>query len=189
MEEHVVLIKEDGTIIGTAKKATVHTGDTPLHKGFSVFLFNERGELLLQQRSDKKITWPLVWSNSCCGHPMQDESNIDAAKRRLLFELGIQSDQLYEILPHYRYTAEKDGVKENEWCPVIVGFYDGKVTPNPDEVASFEWKPWNEFLREIEGQSDYSPWCAEEAILLSKDPVFRRLYERLYGWTLADSNR
>ena len=87
--EFVVLINEKNEAIGKALKSEVHTDKTPLHRGFSVFLFNSKKQLLLQQRSSQKITWPLIWSNSCCGHPLPAESVLEAAKRRLSFELNL----------------------------------------------------------------------------------------------------
>jgi isopentenyl-diphosphate delta-isomerase len=175
-EEYVVLIDEQNNVTGTAPKATVHTGDTPLHRGFSLFLFNKKGELLLQQRSGTKKTWPLVWSNSVCGHPMLDESAVEAAKRRSYFELGIVCDDLYEILPNYRYRAERDGVVENERCPVVVGFYDGAVKKNDDEVEETRWVLWRSFMQEARGENEYSPWCVEEALLLEKNDRFIEHY-------------
>jgi len=68
--EKVVLVDEENNVLGTTDKSTVHTANTPLHRGFSAFIFNSKQEILLQQRSKYKKTWPLVWSNSCCGHPM-----------------------------------------------------------------------------------------------------------------------
>ena len=112
MEEQVVLVDDDNAVIGTMPKALVHTASTPLHRGFSVFLFDEGGRLLLQQRSRSKKTWPLAWSNSCCGHPGLDEPDEDAARRRVRFELGAEAMDVRLFLP-YRYQCVKDGVMEN----------------------------------------------------------------------------
>src|SRR5258708_6704908 len=97
MEEYVVLVDDHNNVLSTAPKLPTHNHNTPLHRGFSVFLFNTKGQLLLQQRSHTKKTWPLVWSNSICGHPLLDETPIDAAKRRLQFELGIIDTKLFLI--------------------------------------------------------------------------------------------
>jgi len=181
MEEIVVLVNDNNEVIGTAPKATVHTAATPLHRGFSLFLFNSRGELLLQQRSAQKKTWPLVWSNSVCGHPMMNELASDAAKRRLAFELGMERGAIYEILPDYRYRAEHEGIVENELCPVLVGFSDEEPLPRSDEVEATRWVAWKAFLEELKrGDPPYSPWCVEEALLLEKDRTFLDLYARVY---------
>jgi isopentenyl-diphosphate delta-isomerase len=174
--EHVVLVDDDNQPLGTADKATVHHGETPLHRGFSVFLFNRSGDLLLQQRSHEKATWPGVWSNSCCGHPQFEESTIEAMQRRIHDELGLADVSVEVVLPSYRYRFERDGVVENEFCPVAVGVIDKEPRPNPDEVHAVRWVAWADFLTEIDGSSDYSEWCIEEARLLAGDATFRTFY-------------
>lgn len=176
MEEIVVLVDKKNKPIGTAPKSEVHTANTPLHRGFSVFLFNSRGELLLQQRSKKKKTFPLVWSNTCCGHPGVGETPIEAAKRRLKSELGIEVEKIYVVLPDYQYKAEMDGIVENEICPVIIVFSDNLPKPNPDEVENTRWIPWSKFLKESkETHSKYSSWSTEEALLLTNSSIFKQL--------------
>jgi isopentenyl-diphosphate delta-isomerase len=169
MQDYVVLVNEKNEVLKTANKLETHNGKTPLHRGFSVFLFDDKGNLLLQQRSSQKKTWPLVWSNSCCGHPQLDETSIDAAKRRLSFELGITDSQMTVVLPDYRYTFEKDGVVENEFCPVMIGFTKQQPKINSDEVAAVKWITWEDWLDELENNSQlYSPWCVEETKLLQQ---------------------
>lgn len=173
MEEHVVLVNEHNQVIGTAEKLETHNHQTPLHRGISVFLFNKEGKLLLQQRSHKKKTWPLVWSNSCCGHPALKEASIETAKRRLAYELGITDAKLTVILSDYRYKFEKDGIYENEFCPVMIGTTNQEPTINPEEVEAIKWISWPDWLQEIEEDpKQYSAWCVEETILLSKDKKF-----------------
>ena len=119
--ELVVLVNEQNEVLGTMPKADVHGATTPLHRGFSVFVFRSRDKrLLLQQRSGKKRTWPFVWSNSCCGHPGPGESTVDAARRRLKYEVGLDPIRLEEVAP-YRYCFTRDGIRENEICPILVG--------------------------------------------------------------------
>ena len=178
MKEHVVLVDEDNNKIGLEDKYKVHTGETPLHRGFSLFMFNKNGELLLQQRSDSKITWPSVWSNSVCGHPADGETPEEAAKRRAKFELGIHLElsDIRVILPDYQYRYEHKGVVENEICPVMVAIGDFSPKPNPDEVRSTRWVKWADFLEEIISPNEYSDWCQEEAKLLNKHPEFKKLF-------------
>jgi len=177
-DDMVVLVNENNIPIATARKLPAHDADTPLHRAFSVFIFNERGELLLQQRAGSKKTWPLVWSNSCCGHVMLHETTANAARRRLRFELGLTGIQLRCILPDFRYRAEKDGVVENEICPVFVGFTTREPRPNADEVEATKWLPWEAFVIEsAHTQNVLSPWATEEAMLLSKDAEFNRLLD------------
>jgi len=178
-DEHVVLVDEVDTPIGTAPKSAVHTRETPLHRGFSAFVFDRAGRLLLQQRSAHKVTWPLAWSNTVCGHPAWGESAEEAARRRLEHELGLTGVPLVMALPDYRYRAERDGIVENEFCPVLVGVTDSQPVPNSAEVGATRWVPWKEFVASLRsGGADYSPWCIEEALLLADDP---RLPEWLSG--------
>ena len=170
--EHVVLVDENNSVLGTVPKAEVHSQETPLHRGFSAFLFNERNELLLQQRSHKKKTWPLAWSNSCCGHPALNESNTDAVKRRVAFELGGEVEYIEEVSP-YRYKFSKEGIVENEICPILLGRMKSDFSSNPDEVEATAWITWSDFLEEIERNPDkYSPWCREEALILNDLKIF-----------------
>ena len=110
--EEVVLVNDHDVPIGTAPKATVHSQETPLHRGFSVFLFNQYGELLLQKRAFGK-TFAGLWSNSCCGHPRKEESYEEAAKRRLKEELSITETKITTVLRNFRYIAEDEQIKEN----------------------------------------------------------------------------
>lgn len=174
--EYVVLIDDNNQVIGRAAKDTIHTDTTPLHRGFSLFLFNQKGQLLLQQRSHHKITWPLTWSNSCCGHPRQDETSLQAAKRRAQYELGLSDITAYEVIDDYRYIAQKEGIVENEICPIVVGFTDQSVAINPLEVEAIKWIDWSKWLQEVKSKPDqYSPWCVEETLLLAKNDYFQEL--------------
>lgn len=177
--ELVVLVDDNNNEIGTALKSEVHTDQTPLHRAFSVFVFNSRGELLLQQRSRYKKTWPLVWSNSCCGHPLPGEVTEEAVRRRLDFELSLQPAQVWEILPDYRYRAELLGVVEHELCPVYVTVTDQAPVPEPSEVEAIRWVPWAHFQQEVQdAQPSFSPWCIEETSLLGGSALFRDWWSR-----------
>lgn len=177
-DEMLVYVDESGNPIATQAKPLVHHAETELHLAFSIFLFNSKGELLLQQRAMSKKTWPGVWSNSCCGHVMLHERTIDAARRRLKYELGLSGIEMIEMLPNFRYRAEKDGIVENEICPVFVGFSDAKPVPNPDEVGATKNIAWSDFLALVrEPSSGISPWAREEAELLAADDRFRSTFE------------
>lgn len=167
--ELVVLVDEYNKEIGTAPKNTVHTDHTPLHRGFSLFLFNKNHELLVTRRADTKKTFPGVWTNTVCGHPAPGEDVVDAAKRRLNVELGLMSDDIRVISPYqYSYT-DINGIKENEMCPILVGHADEDPTPDPREVGGWKWMGWQEFLVEITNKPDtYSPWSIEEAAILQQ---------------------
>lgn len=175
MEEYVVLVNDQNKVLGTSEKLSTHYTNTPLHRGISVFIFNKEGNLLLQQRSHQKKTWPLVWSNTCCGHPKLEETSIETAKRRLAYELGITDAEIIVILPDYRYRFERQGIYENEFCPVMVGTTNQHPAINPDEVEAVKWIPWEQWLKEVENNPQgYSQWCVEETNLLKKNKEFHR---------------
>lgn len=174
-DEMVVLVDEENNPLATARKSETHNADTKLHRAFSVFLFNSRGELLMQRRAFSKLTWPGVWSNSCCGHTMLNERTEQAAARRLAYELGLRNIELRMALPDFRYRAEKDGVVENEICPVLIGFTDQELALNPNEVAETKWVDWGDFLASIRRvDCELSPWAIEEGLLLANSPILRK---------------
>lgn len=147
--EYVILTDEHNRAIGETPKATVHSANTPSHRAFSCFLFNERGELLLQQRALSKHTWPGIWSNSACGHPAPHEALEDAVFRRLAHELGIERAAVQNftvVLPAFHYYVERDGVVEYEFCPVVIGMLHGEPAANPTEVATTRWIAWEALL-------------------------------------------
>ncbi|PYT01911.1 MAG: isopentenyl-diphosphate delta-isomerase [Acidobacteria bacterium] len=176
-DELIVLVDDNGTPIGIAPKLQAHNSETKLHLAFSVFVFNSRGELLLQQRAMTKKTWPGVWSNSCCGHLMLHETTEHAAARRLKKELGLIANDLTVILPNFRYRAEKDKVVENEICPVLVATCDSDPIPDASEVADFRWIDWREFVSSLDDPAnEKSPWAVEESRLLTDSSLFRKWF-------------
>ena len=180
--DHIVLVDDQNRVLGTADKLETHNENTPLHRGFSLFLFNKKGELLLQQRAKNKKTFPLIWSNSVCGHPMLNESNVEAAKRRLSYELGIDNVEVFEIISDYRYKVGMNNIYENEICPILISFTDKKPVVNKDEIENIRYLPWQEFLKEIEEKNKtYSLWSKEEAKLLSKNKTFLKSYKQYTG--------
>lgn len=165
-DEQIVLLDESLQPIGGAPKLASHHAHTPLHLAFSCYVFDSGGKLLVSRRALAKKVWPGVWTNSFCGHPAPGESLEDAIRRRGQAELGI--DELKDVqcvLPDYRYTTPPfNGIIENEFCPVYVARYDGSVTPNPDEVDSYEFMSWDTFRHElVDRADDYSYWCKEQA--------------------------
>jgi len=160
--ENVVLLDETGSACGTAAKTAVHHAQTPLHLAFSAYLFNESGQFLLTRRAESKRTWPGVWTNTCCGHPLPGEPVADSVRRRLRQELGIDTAELVLVLPGFRYRARMaNGVLENEVCPVYAAYSDAAPAPDPEEVAETRWVDWDEFCAAVAaGQQSISPWCA-----------------------------
>lgn len=178
MKDYVILVDETNTQIGKMEKLEAHNTNTPLHRGFSIFLFTKDGDLLLQRRSAGKKTWPLIWSNSCCGHPKENESVLDAGRRRLKFELGLKDVDLTVILPDYRYRYSHKGIVENEICPVMVGIINQEPKINKAEVSEIQYVNWTKFLKDLEKPNNFSEWCVEEATLLSTNPSFLSFLEK-----------
>lgn len=170
--EQVVLLDEAGRAIGTAAKSGVHGPDTPLHLAFSCYLFDADRRLLLTQRAWHKVTWPGVWTNSCCGHPVPGEPFVEAVRRRTGQELGVELAGLTLVLPEFRYRVEMaDGTVENELCPVFVATTSGPVRPDPTEVADHRWEPWAAFRAGVlDGSLDVSPWCVRQVRELPESP-------------------
>jgi len=160
--ESVVLLDEAGYASGTAGKVAVHHDRTPLHLAFSCYLFNQAGQFLLTRRAESKQTFPGVWTNTCCGHPLPGEPMSDSVLRRLRDELGIGSAKLTLLLPRFRYQARMDnGVLENEVCPVYAAYADEVPEPDPAEVAEATWVDWDEFCAAVRaGRQPVSLWCA-----------------------------
>ena len=167
--ELVVLADEHGQAIGTAPKATIHTGDTPLHFAFSCYLLDTDGRLLMTRRALSKKTWPGVWTNSFCGHPGPDESNGDAIARRSVEELGFAEGAVSDIvpvLPEFRYRAvDSSGIVENEFCPVFVArLHPGEQpAPVPEEIDSLSWADPASVIAAVDATPfAFSPWLVEE---------------------------
>jgi isopentenyl-diphosphate delta-isomerase len=138
--ERVVLLDNDGNVVGEADKATVHTAETPLHLAFSCHVFDAQSRLLVTRRALSKLTWAGVWTNSFCGHPAPGESIEDAIRRRAVDELGIGVDSIELVLPDFRYRAiDASGIVENEICPVYRAVSSDAVAANPAEVSEWEW--------------------------------------------------
>lgn len=167
--ELVVLVDKQDRKIGVMEKDKVHGKETPLHRAFSLFVFNNKGELLVTQRAKTKKTWPGVWSNSLCGHPMPGEKRTQAIKRRAKEELGFTIHDLRKIA-NYQYRFERDGMVENEICPVYIAKTVQEPEPNKEEVEAYKWMKWAEFRQVIKEDNEgvWSEWCKEEAELVNR---------------------
>jgi isopentenyl-diphosphate delta-isomerase len=161
-DELVVLLDDDGSPIGTAPKATVHTEDTALHLAFSCHVSDEDGRLLVTRRALGKKTWPGVWTNSFCGHPAPGETIEDAVHRRALEELGAEIGELELVLPDFRYRAvDASGIVEHEVCPVYRARLVSPLRPDPDEVMDVFWVDEREFAGVVASATfAFSPWLA-----------------------------
>ena len=137
MEENVILVDTDDNEIGVMEKMEAHLLGK-LHRAFSVFIFNTRGELLLQQRAADKYHSGGMWTNTCCSHPRKGENTKAAAHRRLNEEMGMKCELNYAFNFTYK-TAIADGIYEHEFDHVYFGTSNVVPIPEPEEVASFKY--------------------------------------------------
>ena len=161
-DEPLILVDAQDHEIGHADKWSCHQGEGTLHRAFSIFVFNDLGELLLQQRSEQKLLWPGIWSNTCCSHPRKGESLEYATKRRLQEELGFATpvEHLFWFTYHARW---KDVGSERELCHVFVGHWGGQVAPNPNEVADWRFVAVPDLEAELAADPErFSPWMRME---------------------------
>lgn len=160
--DKVLVVDKNDRVLGLQDKLKCHSGKGILHRAFSVFIFNKKSELLLQQRSKQKLLWPLYWSNTCCSHSRPGESYEQAGQRRLQAEMGFSCP--IEKIGIFRYRASyKDKGSENELCTVLRGVYGGEVSLNKKEAAAYKWVDLEELKKDILVNSgEYTPWLKME---------------------------
>lgn len=157
--EPLILVDEGDRRLGHLAKSKCHEGRGVLHRAFSLLIFNERGELLIQQRSAEKRLWPLYWSNSCCSHPRRAESMAVATRRRLREELGMDCD--LQFLFKFQYHAQFDATgAEHELCSVFIGRTSAEPRVDPAEVADWRWAAPEILQRQMSqvNMSRFTPW-------------------------------
>lgn len=160
--EELILVDENDNETGFLSKASCHDGDGVMHRAFSLFLFNDIGELLLQQRGAAKRLWPEFWSNSCCSHPRRGESMETATKRRLRDELNVATS--LEHVYRFCYTASfGETGSENELCHVYLGRLLGEVKPNESEISRVRFMSPTELGDELSRYPErFTPWFKQE---------------------------
>lgn len=166
--QQVILVNEQDEAIGIMEKMEAHR-QALLHRAFSVFIFNSRGEMLLQQRAFSKYHSGGLWTNACCGHPSPGEQTGDAAARRLQEEMGF-STRLEELFD-FTYRAVLDnGLTEYEVDHVFFGVWDAPLSPSPDEVNDFAYKNLEDIKEDLAVHpQQYTAW-------------FRIIFPRLESW-------
>lgn len=157
IEEQVILVNEQDQEIGLMPKIEAHE-KAVLHRAFSVFIFNSRNELMLQQRASHKYHSPDLWTNTCCSHQRHGESNIEAGKRRLFEEMGIVTE--LEEKTSFIYKAPFDnGLTEHELDHIMVGYYDDAPSLNQEEVKDWKWMSLEDVKNDIIiNPSSYTAW-------------------------------
>ncbi len=147
-EEYVILVNEEDREIGQLEKLEAHRLGL-LHRAFSILLFNEKGELLIQQRAAHKYHSPLLWANTCCSHPRPEEPLLEAATRRLYEEMGMTAKMQTGF--HFIYRARLDqGLIEHELDHVIFAYSNQEPKINTNEVESYKWISLPDLLKDIE---------------------------------------
>ena len=145
--EKVILVNEADEEIGIMEKMEVHQ-KALLHRAFSVFLFNSKGEMLLQRRAMSKYHSAGLWTNACCSHPRPGESVESAALRRTGEELGIYPQLSKAFVFTYRASFE-NGLTEHEYDHVFIGFHEGDIYADPNEVSEVKYMPMSEIQNEL----------------------------------------
>ncbi len=161
--ESLILVDDNDDEVGYASRTRCHEGSGLLHRAFSLFIFNDRGELLVQQRAAGKRLWPLYWSNSCCSHPRRAESLDVAIHRRLGEELGLKCP--LQFLFKFKYQAQFDGAgAEHELCSVFIGRSAGPVRANAAEIRAWRWIGPEALDAEMRGADTarFTPWFTQE---------------------------
>lgn len=156
-KENVVLITEQDEPIGLMEKQEAHVAGV-LHRAFSVFIFNAKGELLIQQRAFEKYHTPGKWTNTCCSHPREGETYEEGASRRLQEEMGFTCPIEYQF--NFIYKADVgQGLTEHELDHVFKGVYNEEPVINPEEVAAYKWIDFDELQQDIQNNPEqYTPW-------------------------------
>ncbi len=157
MPEQVILVDENDRKYGLMEKMEAHEKGL-LHRAFSVFVLNDRGELMLQRRALDKYHSGGLWTNTCCSHPRDNESVENAAHRRLVEEMGFDCpiNKAFDFI----YKAELDqGLTEHEFDHLFVGRFNGLPQINPEEVAEWKWMKVEEVKQDVEDQPEiYTEW-------------------------------
>ena len=155
----VLLVDANNNALGLAEKMEAHRGEGKLHRAFSVLIYDQEGRMLLQLRSTKKYHFGGLWSNACCGHPLNDAMLIEEAMQRLEEEFGFSTPLTEKF--HFLYEAHDpdSGLTEREFDHVLVGVYNEAPHPNPDEIDDYRWISFDDLLRDVQSSPEkYTPW-------------------------------
>ena len=169
MEEKVILVSKKDEPLGLMGKLEAHQKGV-LHRAFSVFVFNKKGELLLQQRAFDKYHSPGLWTNTCCSHQRDGETNLQAGRRRLQEEMGF-SCELNELFSFVYKAPFDNGLTEHELDHVMRGYYEEDPIINKKEVGSFKWMTIQDVKKDMQKHPElYTEWFKI---------IFNEYYQRL----------
>ncbi len=157
IEEQVILVNENDEQIGLMPKLEAHE-KALLHRAFSIFVFNDKNELMLQQRAAHKYHSPKLWTNTCCSHQRDGETNIQAGIRRLQEEMGFVTP-LEESISFIYKAPFDNGLTEHEYDHILIGKYNNDPNINPDEVSNWKWMSLDNVQTDIKTQPEnYTEW-------------------------------
>jgi isopentenyl-diphosphate delta-isomerase len=153
----VVLVDPHDQVLGTMEKMEAHRKGV-LHRAFSIFIFNDQGELLIHQRAIDKYHGGGLWTNTCCSHPQPNEQITLSAKDRLMYEMGMECE-LTPLFSFIYHAPVENNLIEHELDHVLIGFNSSEPDPNPSEVQDFNWVPIPQLINDIaEFPSHYTIW-------------------------------
>lgn len=156
-EEQVILVNEKDEQIGLMPKMEAHE-KALLHRAFSVFVFNDKNELMIQQRALGKYHSPGLWTNTCCSHQREGESNIEAGKRRLQEEMGF-STELKDTVSFIYKAPFDNGLTEHEFDHILVGYYNEEPNLNPEEAHAYKWVSLEDLKKDMKDNPEiYTAW-------------------------------
>lgn len=170
-EEKVILVDEQNNPIGLMPKLEAHK-KALLHRAFSVFIMNRKGEVMLQQRALHKYHSPGLWTNTCCSHQRENETNVEAGKRRLQEEMGFITE-LTDVISFIYKAPFDNGLTEHEYDHVLLGYYEENPNINPEEVADWKWELPENIKKDIEqNPQKYTEW-------------FKIIFEKFYDYLFS----
>ncbi|MTG98355.1 isopentenyl-diphosphate Delta-isomerase [Myroides albus] len=156
-KEFVILVNENDEEIGVMEKIEAHE-KALLHRAFSVFILNDKNEVMLQQRASEKYHSPLLWTNTCCSHQRAGETNIEAGRRRMVEEMGFEVP-LKDVFSFIYKAPFDNGLTEHEFDHVMIGYYNGEPTVNREEVEAWKWMGIDDIKEDMEKQPElYTAW-------------------------------
>jgi isopentenyl-diphosphate delta-isomerase len=174
-EDHVILVNPQDVQIGTMPKMEAHE-KAQLHRAFSVFVMNDQGQTMLQQRAAHKYHSPLLWTNTCCSHQRVGENNVEAGKRRLQEEMGFVTD-LKELFSFIYKAPFDNGLTEHELDHVMIGTYNAAPKINREEVADWKWMQPNDIQKDIvQNPGHYTVW-------------FKIIFEKFYNHLIQHKSK
>ena len=178
-EEEVILVNQENEQIGTMPKMEAHE-KALLHRAFSVFIVNDDGEIMLQQRAASKYHSPLLWTNTCCSHQRVGESNLDAGKRRLQEEMGFEAE-LKELFSFIYKAPFDNGLTEHEYDHVMIGNFNTEPKINPEEVEAWKWMSPELVKKDITNNpKEYTVWFKI---------IFEKFYQHLFNTTANNESQ